>query len=84
VPQWLQDQAQAGDNQRSLTPPSIKFKIGIVADKLKPATNKDEDTGKYKSNLREGSLYLTNNKTDPTHPKVTPAHAHAHVLSGVV
>jgi len=58
------------DMHRYLTPPSLKFKIGIVAEKIKDS-NKDEDTGTFKSYIREGHLYIQKNKTNPETPNIT-------------
>jgi soluble calcium-activated nucleotidase 1 len=58
------------DQHRYLTPPSLKFKIGIVADKVK-GENKDAESGNFKSYLREGYLLIQKNKTNPQTPNIT-------------
>jgi len=74
-PQYAPSQLQSNkpkdsEAQRYLTPPSLKFKIGIVANKVKD-TNRNEDTGSFSSFLREGHLYLQTNKSNPESPNIT-------------
>jgi len=59
------------EHHRYLTPPTLKFKIGVVSGHAKKGSNKDEATGNFQSYLLQGYLQIQKNKENPETPNIT-------------
>lgn len=53
-----------------LTPPEVKFRIGVISD-LDQDSIDPSDPGKWLSYLREGNLYIQQDKLDPSRTNVS-------------
>lgn len=53
-----------------LTPPEVKFRIGVISD-LDMDSIDPSDPGKWLSYLREGNLYIQQDKLDPSRTNVS-------------
>ncbi|ODM91068.1 Soluble calcium-activated nucleotidase 1 [Orchesella cincta] len=53
-----------------LTPPEVKFRIGVISD-LDAESADPSDPGKWLSYLREGNLYIQQDKLDPSKTNIS-------------